>query len=100
MFLRSKNPCQRYHATLHGVVFDILLFRVLVRVVAAGHDVGAGQPAVQVDVAAALGTERARGRGGGLAADRARFCLGRSLAPARGFFRFTWHSTSRSEWES
>ena len=85
-------------ATLHGVVFGILLIRVLVRFRPAGDDIRARQPAVQVDVAAALGTEGVRGRGRGLAADRARFC--RSLAgPFRracARFRLSWHSASRS----
>src|SRR3984957_7578639 len=84
------------HATLHGVVFDILLIRVLVRVRPARNDIGARQPAVQVDVAAALGTEWARGLGRRLAADRARLWLGGSLARAGGFGRISWHSASRS----
>jgi len=35
------------------------------------HDIDAGQPAMQIDVGAALGTERLQHRVGGLAADRA-----------------------------
>ena len=34
------------------------LLRVFVLILAAGNDVGTGQPAVEVDIAAALGTER------------------------------------------
>src|ERR1700742_3193998 len=45
------------------------LFRILHVVLAAGDDVAAAQPAVQVDVAAARGTEGAEGLFGGLAAD-------------------------------
>src|SRR5687768_8796376 len=57
--------------TVHGVVFDILLIGVLVGLGTARNDVGAGQPAVQVDVAAALGAERFGGIIRRLAADRA-----------------------------
>src|ERR1700682_1919745 len=98
MFSRSKNPWQRYHATLHGVVFDILLFRVFVVVAGGGNNVGTRQPAVEVDVPAALGTERLRGRGGRLAADRA--LLVRWLGGAGARWRLSWHSASRSESES
>src|SRR3954449_9146907 len=48
----------------------IALFR-LVLVVAAGDHIGAGQPAVQIDVPAARRTKRQRGPFGRLAADRA-----------------------------
>lgn len=47
------------------------LFRVLGVVLAAGNDIAAGQPAVEVDVAAARRAERAEGLLDGLAADRA-----------------------------
>ena len=47
---------------------------------AAGDDVGAGEPAVQIDVAAAFGAEREDGGVGRLAADRAGFW--RRLVPA------------------
>jgi len=55
---------------------------------AAGDDVVAGEPAVQVDVAAAGGAERERGRVGGLAAFRAGFW--RRLA-AGLLRRVSWH---------
>src|SRR6185437_2107872 len=51
---------------------------VFVIVLGGGNGVGIRQPAVQVDITAALGTERPRGLGGRLAADRAR--LGRAGA--------------------
>src|SRR5450432_1307440 len=52
------SKSMRRSATLHGVVFDILLIRVLIRFRPARNDVGVRQPAVQVDVAAALGAKR------------------------------------------
>src|SRR3982075_4565616 len=77
---------------LHG------LFRVFVVVLGGGNNVGTRQPAVQIDIPAALGTKRCRGLGSGLAADRA--LPGRALAGAGIFWRLSWHSTSRSESES
>src|SRR5690242_1439902 len=46
------------------------LLALVLLVVAAGNDIGAGEPAVEVDVAAARRAERARGLARGLAADR------------------------------
>ena len=60
---------------------------------AAGNDVGAGQPAVQIDVAAARGTERQLGFAAGLPQTGQAFGLARR---GRIFGRLNWHSTSRS----
>src|SRR3954452_16190709 len=49
------------------------LFLSVCLVIPAGNDIGAFQPAVQIDVAAARGAERAGGLGLRLAADRAGF---------------------------
>ena len=50
---------------------DHALLRTLIFVFGAGNQVGAGKPAIEIDVAASFGAERA-GRGvSGLAADRA-----------------------------
>src|ERR1700730_1433298 len=77
---------------------DIRLSRVFVVVPGGGDAIGIRQPAVQVDVAAALGAKRLRGLGGRLAADRA--LPGRLLAGGGIFGRLSWHSTSRSEQEN
>ena len=75
--------------SVHGVVFDILLIGLFVGFRAARDDIGAGQPAVQVDVATALGAERFGGLHRRLAADRA--LLGSRLAGS-GLFRWlSWH---------
>ena len=88
--------------------------RVFVIVLGGGNTVRIRQPAVQINIAAALGTKRTRGLGGRLAADRARLCrrldgflcgflyglLGRCFAPAGTRWWLSWHSTSRSESES
>lgn len=60
---------------------------------AAGDDVIAGEPAVQVDVAAAAGAEREFGGVGGLAADRAGFGRGlvAGLVRPAGLGRVSWH---------
>lgn len=92
--IHANNP----RLSVHGVVFDILLIRVFVGVRPAWNDVGAGQPAVQVDVAAALGAERFRGIIRRLAADRA--LLRGPLAGDGRFGRISWHSTSRIGSES
>src|SRR5712671_7686250 len=90
------------------------LIGVFVIVLGGRNGVGIRQPAVQIDIPAALGTERTRGLGGRLAADRARLCrrldgflcgflyglLGRCFAPAGTRWWLSWHSTSRSESES
>src|ERR1017187_179058 len=88
----------RRGATLHGVVFDILLIRVLIRFRPARNDVGAGQPAVQIDVTAAFGAKGFRRLGGRLAADRA--LLRSPPARAGAPWWLSWHSTSRSELEN
>ena len=49
---------------------DHALFRTLIFVFGAGNRVGAGKPAIEIDVAAAFGAERAGGLLCGLAADR------------------------------
>src|SRR5262249_1144998 len=55
------------------IIEGIRLFLVFGVGGAAGDDVGTGEPAVQVDIAAAAGAEREFGGIGGLAADRAGF---------------------------
>ena len=72
-----------------GVVFDILLIGLFVGLRPAWNHVGARQPAVQVDVAAALGAERFGGLMGRLAADRALLCCPR--AGSARFGRLSWH---------
>src|SRR4051794_37761326 len=61
----------------------------LVVVFLARYRIGVGQPAIEIDVAAALGAERLRGLGCRLATDRARLCL--ELA-----WRASLHSTNRN----
>jgi len=63
----------------------VYLFDVIRIVVAARDDIGTLQPAVQIDVAAARGAERAGGLRLRLAADRA------GLERACGFFDFVVH---------
>ena len=67
-------------------------------VLAAGDRVGIRQPAVQVDLPAALRTEGPGGLNGRFAADRAR--PGAALAGTGLGWRLSWHSTSRSEPET
>ena len=92
---RYPPPDQvRGHASLENA-----LVRVFVILLAARNDVGVRQPTVQVDIPAALGTERARGFDRRLAADRARFCgsLGSTFGRSGIFWWLSWHSATRSE---
>src|SRR5262245_16832083 len=61
----------------------VRLFHVVLAVLGTRDDVSAGKPTVEVDVAAARGTERTCRLGNRLAADRA----GRRLAPGFGRLR-------------
>ena len=63
------------------------LFAVLAFVVAARHDIPAGEPAVEIDVTAAGRAERARGFAGRLAADRAGPCFLPAFRRLRGLRR-------------
>ena len=93
---RRQNQCdvQVTSPRLRGEVRISRSLRVFVVILGGGNAIGIRQPAVQIDIAAALGTERLRGLGGRLAADRARLCG--SLAGPGIFWRLSWHSTSRS----
>ncbi len=75
------------------------LIRVFVVVLGGRNSIGIRQPAIQVDIPAALGAERSRGLGSRLATDRAGLCrpLRLSLAGFDLIWRLSWHSTSRSE---
>src|SRR6266566_5760262 len=94
---RHPPPDQvRGHASLENALLGVFIV-----VLGGGNGIGIRQPAVQIDVPAALGAERTRRLGGRLAADRARFWGALSgflpLSPAgRGTGRLSWHSTSRS----
>ena len=59
----------RREANNFAQTVSVLIF---VGFVAAGNGVRIREPPVEIDVPASLGTERARGRGGRLTADRAR----------------------------
>src|SRR3954447_6351764 len=78
------------------------LLRVVVLPLARGDGAGVRQPAVQVDVPAALGTERTRTFAGRLAANRAAFpgFAGGLLAWSGRVKRLSWHSTTRTESEN
>ena len=67
---------------------------VLVVLIRSRNGVGIRQPAVQIDIPAALGAEGARGLAGRLAADRARFCD--PLAGTGMSWCLSWHSASRN----
>src|ERR1700755_1227020 len=73
------------------------LFGVFIGFRLAGYHVGAGQPAVEVDVAAAFGTERLGVLDRRFPADRA--FSGACLAGSAVFGRLSRHSTSRIESE-
>ena len=77
------------------------LFGVFLVVFGRRHDVGIRQPAVQVDIPTALGTERARGHTCRLAANRTGLCGGLVGLAAPGMLRgLSRHSTNRSESEN
>src|SRR3954454_5471857 len=75
---------------------------VFVGFVAAGNGIRIREPAVEIDIPAALGTEWAGRLDGGLAADRARLfrSLRRAGAVASIFGRVRRHSTNQSEPEN
>jgi hypothetical protein len=85
---RPRQTMKRLEACRPGTT---PLFRVFLLALAGGNSVGAGQPAVQIDVAAAFGAERRRGRDRRLAADRAWFG---SLAGSAGFCGMIGHRGS------
>lgn len=68
---RNASPGAARPALFPQLVGKSWLFRVLHVVLAAGNDIAAAEPAVEVDVAAARRAEREKGLLGGLAADRA-----------------------------
>ena len=96
------KPTGRRRATAKGPLttrkHKKILIGVFVFVLAARDRIGIRQPAVQVDIPAALRTEWLGSVGGRLAADRAWLCAG--LARAGIGWRLSWHSASRSEPET
>jgi len=95
---RAASPGAATLRSLRQIAAKTRLIGVFVGLGSAGDDVGAGQPAVQIDVAAAVGTERFCRLGRGPAADRASLCgrLARAGGRAGLFWCLSWHSTSRT----